>query len=241
MEALAETQCEKALTLVRQGLFSKALAAFEIAEEACLKENNISWLNFTRHEKMHNLIQLGRYQDAIKLAKEIEKDYLKAGNYKSTVLLVTNVAECYFLENNFYQSLEWLQIAKILAETEKLSEIQTHVYSNLAKVWMELKHFYLAFDILNKAQASCKKGSAEWVWCVEHAGVCAGKLFKYKLAERNLAQAYQYYNKRNMFEQALHSSQALEHLYKEQNHPTKAQFWQQQSISISQQSLSKTF
>ena len=169
-----EELCDQAIHSANQGEFETALELFEKAENLFSQIQDLHWLTFLRHEKLHSLIGLERVDEALELADKTVYGYLSTYNSRGLVPLLILKATILIERKELNRALETIKTAENIATQRGYAELTNHILSTLADCLMEQENFLEAIQALRELTPSeeRKDQSEEYGWALLRLGVC---------------------------------------------------------------------
>ena len=186
-----ETLCDLAAELVHKGDYQFALAYYENAEEIFKSVADINWTVFAQHERFVCLQNLGNFEAAFQLSKEIIDNYQLLEKHESLSLFLILLANVLMADNKNETAIEKLRMAEDLVLTHQMIHLFAHTYSNIAACLINLQHYTGALEYLNNAIQEYTQQNQEHgiAWCYEKIGRCYEELFMNAEAEKNYFKA----------------------------------------------------
>lgn len=191
----AEVKIDNAQSLAASGEYDEALRIIDQAESAFESIQHITWLTFTRHEKLRILLERGSTGNTEKLVDEIKKGYHQTKNHKGLALLLIHESILFNLMEDYISAIANLRLAETLIVEKSMDTLKGYLYATIANNYIETQDFIRAIDSLEESIAnySTVSESGEKIWCFWRLAECYRNIYQFKEAEKCYMAAYKGY------------------------------------------------
>ena len=123
----------------------RALAVFEEKED-------LTWLTYTRHQKLNALRVMGKDEEAESLSEDVLDGYLKLDDAYGKALALSHAAESTARLGRRERAMSRLNLASAVTQGEKLRDLQAFILNQRARLYRENGNMVLAVRLYREAE-----------------------------------------------------------------------------------------